>query len=153
MGTHLGRSASVLTLTSHEDRNMKLWGWGGNAFLSLCVIPSHPRFYLKAQGTRRCWDARPGEMSTWDGVDGAQQLLHVREVQGLVLQGRLCGDFHVGFCFQELPESVGIRRHASKTGEAASSVCLYCAGPRVTHEEGFAASMADQWGWVGLVCA
>lgn len=67
---------------------------------------------------------RLGEMGTWDGVDGAQQLLHIREVQGLVLQGRLCGDFHVCFCFQEFSESVDNKRHANKMGEASSSVSL-----------------------------
>lgn len=75
---------------------------------------------------------RVGGMCTWDGVDGAQQLLHVGEVQALVFQGRLRGDFHVCFCFQEFSESVGVNSTLVRTEGQPPMVQLLCRATRNT---------------------
>lgn len=61
------------------------------------------------------------EICTWDGVNGAHKLLHIREVQGLVFKFRLRRDFHICFCFQEFSKSVSIKRHTNENGGAFSS--------------------------------
>ena len=73
-----------------------------------------------------------GEICTWDGVKGAHELLHIREVQSLVFKIRLCRELHVCVCIQEFSKSVGTNENEG----AYPSGCAHCAGSLVIHEKG-----------------